>query len=53
MPRRLLPQHVRTSVLALLDDELDLPDSSRAEAEAIVRKAKCGWTLKDVMRRYV
>jgi len=49
MPRGNMPQRVRTRVLALLDDDLDLPPNCKQAAELVVRKAKCGWTLKDVM----
>ena len=36
-------------MLALLDDDLELPDSSVQAAEAVVKKAKCGWKLPQVV----
>ena len=42
----------RVALTALLDNELDLLATRKPEAKRIVRKAKCEWTLGDVMRNF-
>ena len=50
MPHMPFAMCVRISVLSLLDDEHNLPEASKPAADDIVRRAKIGWTLPDVMR---
>jgi hypothetical protein len=48
MPRGKMPQRVRTRVLALLDDDLDLPPNCKQAAELVVKKAVAAPTKNQV-----